>query len=96
MSEDDGLLRMDLRAQITPRELAAIKRELKEVREELEKSNQTILALTFANKVQNAQLREALTRFAKIDLTGSIGNEIAWDILHARAVLGMLEAADGK
>lgn len=36
MSEDDGLLRMDFRAPITPRELAAIKRELKAAREEIE------------------------------------------------------------
>lgn len=32
-------------------------------------------------------LREALERFAKIDLTGPIGNAIAWDILNARAAL---------
>ena len=41
-----------------------------------------------AMRNENTKLRNALERFAKIDLTGPIGNEIAWDILNARAVLG--------
>ena len=38
-------------------------------------------------KAEAARLREALQRFAKIDLTSPIGDEIAWDILNARAAL---------
>ena len=33
------------------------------------------------------RLREALERFARIDLTGPVGDAIAWDILNARAAL---------
>ena len=36
---------------------------------------------------QAKELRDALARFAKIDLTSPSGNDIAWDILNARAAL---------
>lgn len=38
-------------------------------------------------KADNARLREALERFAKIDMTGPFGDSIGWDILNARAAL---------
>ena len=40
-----------------------------------------------AAEADNKRLRDALERFAKLDLTSPIGDAIAWDILHARAVL---------
>jgi len=40
-----------------------------------------------AAEADNKRLRDALERFAKIGLASPIGQTIAWDILHARAVL---------
>ncbi len=40
------------------------------------------------------ELKDALERFSKIDLTGPIGNEIAWDILNARSVLSSTKGGE--
>jgi uncharacterized protein (DUF3084 family) len=38
-------------------------------------------------EAKNKRLRDALERFAKLDLTNPISDAIAWDILNARAAL---------
>lgn len=40
-----------------------------------------------AAEADNKRLRDALERFAKLDLTSPIYDAIAWDILNARAAL---------
>lgn len=39
------------------------------------------------SEAKNKRLRDALERFAKLDLTSPISDAIAWDILNARAAL---------
>lgn len=52
------------------------------------KSEDAVRAEYIRLTAELAAARKALERFAKMDLTSPIGNEIAWDILNARAVLG--------
>ena len=52
------------------------------------KSRDAVRAEYIRLTAELAAAREALERFAKMDLTSPIGNEIALDILNARAVLG--------